>query len=327
MYFPPNGSNSWESQTASSIDWDEAKLQEVIKYVGESNAYGFIILHNGRIVTENYWNNWNKDSKYPINSVGKTVTAVLVGIAQQEKLLNINDKTANYLGTGFTRLSADKEQLITIRHQLTMTTGLNDEFDNESCTDPECLTFKADAGKRWAYHNAPYRLLHNVIEEASGVSFSAFTKTKLSDKIGMKNSDWTNHNLMLNTRDMARFGLLLLNQGNWNGASILSDKSYMQAISHTSQQLNQSYGYLTWLNGKPSYMLPLSQSIIKGPMVPQAPTDMIMAMGADDKKIYVVPSLNLVVVRHGDASGESTAGPSSFDNIFWGKLRLAIRKW
>jgi len=49
-----------------------------------------------------------------------------------------------------------------------------------------------------------------------------------------------------------------------------------------------------------------------------------MALGKDDKKIYVVPSLNLVVVRLGDAAGTPTLGPSSFDNEFWGKLKLAI---
>jgi hypothetical protein len=59
-------------------------------------------------------------------------------------------------------------------------------------------------------------------------------------------------------------------------------------------------------------------------MAPNAPADMIMALGKDDKKIYVVPSLNLVVVRLGDAAGTPTLGPSSFDNEFWGKLKLAI---
>jgi hypothetical protein len=55
---------------------------------------------------------------------------------------------------------------------------------------------------------------------------------------------------------MARFGLLMLNKGNWNGNVILSDTNYYNQMVNSSQTLNPSYGYLWWLNGKASYMLP-----------------------------------------------------------------------
>ena len=74
-------------------------------------------------------------------------------------------------------------------------------------------------------------------------------------------------------------------------------------------------------------MIPDLQTVVNGSLAPEAPADMLMALGKDDKKIYVVPSLDLVVVRHGDDDGTSVAGPSSFDNAFWAKLRLAIKKW
>ena len=93
---------------------------------------------------------------------------------------------------------------------------------------------------------------------------------------------------------------------------------------NTSQNLNLSYGYLWWLNGKASAMVPQSQIVFNTSLAPDAPADMIMALGKDDKKIYVVPSLNLVVVRLGDDAGTAPLGPSSFDNDLWLKLKAAI---
>jgi hypothetical protein len=74
-------------------------------------------------------------------------------------------------------------------------------------------------------------------------------------------------------------------------------------------------------------MIPTLQTVFAGSMAPDAPPDLLMALGKDDKKIYISPSLSLVVVRHGDDAGASVAGPSSFDNAFWAKLRLAIKAW
>lgn len=126
---------------------------------------------------------------------------------------------------------------------------------------------------------------------------------------------------------MARFGLLVMNKGKWGNEIVLSNNTFFNTMVSSSQNLNQSYGYLWWLNGKASFMLPTLQTVFNGFMAPDAPADLLMALGKDDKKIYVVPSLDLVIVRHGDDAGTSTAGPSSFDNAFWAKLRLAIKKW
>ena len=83
MYFPPIGSDTWETVTPQSLGWDITKLNEAIDYAGTKNTYGLIILYKGRIVTENYWNGWNKNTVYYIASAGKSVTAFLAGIAQQ----------------------------------------------------------------------------------------------------------------------------------------------------------------------------------------------------------------------------------------------------
>lgn len=324
-YYPAIGSDAWETKTAASLGWDVAKLNEAIAYAGTKNTYGLIILHKGKIVTENYWNSWAADTKYPINSAGKSVTAYLTGIAQQEGILDINNKTSTYLGVGWTSCPIAKENLITVKHQLTMTTGLEYNVPDENCLTPSCLTYKADAGSFWYYHNAPYRLLQDVVANASGVSFNQYTKTKLADKIGMKNFTWLNYILWLNTRDMAKFGSLILSKGKWNGQTLMTDQNYFNAMTSTSNNFNQAYGFLWWLNGKPSMMAPGSSLVLPVSLCPSAPADLIGALGKGDKKIYVIPSLDLVVVRHGDDTGDAALGPSSFDEGFWAKLKLAIR--
>ncbi len=325
-YFPPLTNDTWDTKTAASLNWDDTKLTEAFDYAGTKSTYGMIVLHHGKIVKEQYWNNWTTATKYALNSAGKSVVAFVAGVSQQEGTININNKTSQYLGVGWTSLPLIKENLITVRHQLTMTTGLEDNVPDDNCVTPSCLIYKSDAGTRWAYHNAPYRLMQDVLANASNKTWNAYCKEKLFDKTGMANSLWLNNIMYCTTRDAARFGSLILRKGEWNSTQLLTDQSYFTTMTNTSQNYNLSYGYLWWLNGKASTMVPGLQTVFNTSLVPNAPADMYMALGKDDKKIYVVPSLDVVVVRLGDnASGTSTLGPSSFDNELWGKLKLAMR--
>ncbi len=91
-----------------------------------------------------------------------------------------------------------------------------------------------------------------------------------------------------------------------------------------SQNINNSYGYLWWLNGKSSFMLPTTQTVFDGAMIPNAPNDMIMGLGANDQKMYIIPSKNMVVVRLGNQAGDATYSLSSFDNVLWEKINQVI---
>lgn len=324
LYFPPVGNTSWETTSPATLGWTDAQLNDLYSYLQTKNTKAFIILKNGKIVVEKYFGSFTADSNWYWASAGKTVTAMLTGIAQQEGLLNINHKTSQYLGTGWTSLPASKEDLITIRHQLTMTSGLDDNVPDNDCTLPACLAYKEDAGTRWAYHNAPYTLLDKVVESASGVSYNAYFQEKIRNKIGM-NGVWLRNgynNVLYSTpRSMARFGLLMLNKGKWDQTPILNDSVYFNAQVNSSQGLNQSYGYLTWLNGKSTHMLPTLQTVFSGAMIPTAPADMYAALGKNDQKVYVVPSQKLVVIRMGESAGNIQLAVSSFDSELWGKLK------
>ncbi|MGZ3764467.1 MAG: serine hydrolase domain-containing protein [Mucilaginibacter sp.] len=329
LYFPPVSGTAWQTSSPASLGWDETGLNNLYPYLQSKGTKAFIILKNGKIVTEKYFGTFTADSLWYWASAGKTMTGFLVGIAQQEGLLNINDRSSKYLGAGWTSEPLAKENLITIKNQLTMTTGLDDGVADPDCTLPGCLVFKADAGTRWAYHNAAYTLLDGVVEKASGLSYNAYFQQKIRDIIGM-NGAWiktpnSNNIYYSNARSMARFGLLLLNKGTWDSTPILRDTNYFNSQVNTSQSINLSYGYLTWLNGKSSNMLPQSQIVFPGSIIPNAPADLFAALGKNDQKIYVVPSQKLVIIRMGNTAGGVNPAGSDFDNELWGKLKPIIK--
>lgn len=253
MYFPPNGSEVWETKSVASLGWNPSAVQPLLDYLELKHSKSFLILVNGRIVMENYFNGHTATSPWYWASAGKTLTSTVTGIAQQEGLLNINNKVSDYLGTGWTSAPLAKENLITCKNLLSMNSGLNDALGDN--VDPANLQYVADAGTRWAYHNV-YVKLQDVVAQASGQTWVNYFNTKLRDKLGMTGGAWIDSGDGLNvywstSRNMARFGLMALNKGKWNGNEIVNE-TYFNAATSTSQNINLSYGYLWWLNGKSS---------------------------------------------------------------------------
>lgn len=319
MYFPPTGSNTWETKSLQSLQWNPSAQQPLLDYLEQKHSKSFMILINGRIVMEHYFNGHTATSNWYWASAGKTLTSTMTGIAQQEGLLNITNKVSDYLNTGWTSSPLAKENLITCKNLLSMNSGLNDALGDD--VSPANLQYTADAGTRWAYHNV-YVKLQDVIAAASGQSFSAYFNAKLRDKIGMNGLWVPNGDLSVywsDTRSMARFGLLMLNKGKWQNTQIINENYFTEATT-TSQSINQSYGYLWWLNGKSSYHLPQSQLQFNGSIIPSGSNDMFMALGKNDQKIYVIPSRKMVVIRMGDAADAVNLALSDFDDVLWQKI-------
>ena len=323
MYFPP--STTWETKSLPSLGWNESAVQPLKDYLVQSHSKSFMILVNGRIVMEEYFNGHNATATWPWNSAGKTLVSATTGIAQQDGLLNINNKVSQYLSAGWTSEPIDKENLITSRHLLTMTSGISDE---SNLVIKSNLTYLADAGTRWAYGNV-FQQLMNVVAAASNQEFETYFNAKLKNKIGMDGS-WNEGVIFTiyhsTTRSMARFGLLALNKGKWNNEQIINETFFTECTS-SSQDINPSYGYLWWLNGKSKYMVPGSQTVYQGALVSNAPVDMYAAMGAEDQRIYVIPSKNMVVIRMGDASDPENPNfaVSGFDSALWEKINAVIK--
>lgn len=324
MYFPSNTDSAWETKSLSSLGWNQNAVQPLKDFLIQKNTKSFMILVNGRIVMEEYFDGHTKTATWEWNSAGKTLVATIVGIAQQESLLNINNKVSQYIGTGWTSEPIEKENLITSKHLLTMTSGINDESELVIKSN---LTYLADAGTRWSYHNV-FQKLMDVVAQSSNQDYETYFNSRLKNKIGM-DGFWNNGLIFKiyhsNTRSMARFGLLALNKGKWNNELIINESFFNESIT-SSQNFNPSYGYLWWLNGKTSFMIPGEQTVFQGSLVPNAPADMYAAMGAKDQRIYIIPSKNMVVIRMGDASDPTNPNfaVSGFDDALWGKIKTMI---
>ena len=338
FYFPP-AISQWEQVLPAKVGWDTAKLNESLELAGKNNSSGVVILHRGRIMAERYWNldttGGLADGKgrsharvvvgrdaaghviEDVASAQKSVTSMLVGIAQHKGMLGLQDPVQKHLGAGWSKASPEQEKAITIRHLITMTSGLLDD-----------MKYEAPAGTRWRYNTAAYSCALRVVAAAAKKEPNDLTCEWLTGRIGMTSSSWVKRaglgaenpvnsvGFGTTARDLARFGLLILADGQWNGETVIADRDYLHAALHPSQELNPSYGYLWWLNGQ-SHVLRGAGLRANGPLIASAPADLVAALGAADRKLYVVPSLELVVTRLG------TTTSRSFDNDFWKCLMAA----
>jgi CubicO group peptidase (beta-lactamase class C family) len=334
VYFPPLTSSTWETTNSEELGWSTEQLDDLLEFVESKETRAFIILKNGKIVVEEYWNkgllglDFNANSNWYWASAAKTLTSFLVGQAEQDGRIDLEASSSLYLGNNWSSLTKEQEDRITVRHHLTMTTGLDDTNNDIHCTDPECLTYLAEPGSRWAYHNGPYTILDGILEGATDEDFDTYFERKLKNPIGM-DGFWTyqgyNHLYFSTARSMARFGLLMLNNGVWEGQKVIDNDDYLAASIESSQDINPSYGYLWWLNGKSHLMLPGLQLKFNQFLTPSAPAEMYAAMGKNGQFINIVPSENLVVIRMG-ASPDQSLVPTEFQDEVWKRLNEVMNK-
>lgn len=328
LYFPT--AEPWQTVPRKEAGLDKTAVRRALDFAMRRQSSGVIILHQGRLLAERHQQLADASRRYQLTVRGtddqghvvedvascqKSVTSVLVGIAQQKGLLRINDPVSNYLGTGWSKATADQESKITVRHLLTMTSGLTEQ-----------RTFEAPAGSEWRYNSAVYSRALTVVCRAADGTANELTKKWLTGPLGMHHSRWVERNFAGRTgvdanrlgfattaRDLARFGLLMLAGGQWRNQTILSDRDYLKASISTSQKRNPAYGYLWWLNG--TAQVKRGRRLLAGPLIPGAPDDLYAAQGALGRRCYVVPSRRLVVVRLGDSPDK--AGQKRFDVEFW----------
>lgn len=319
LYFPPTTGTLWDSILPSNLNYCQARIDSLYNYLQIKNTKSFILLKDGKRVLEKYFGTYTKDSLWYWASASKSLASFITGVAQQKGYININNQVSQYLGTGWTSAPLAKENLITVKHLISMNSGLEDApplpCDNED-TAKACLTYLVDAGTRWAYHTGAYRKVQDVVSSAVGQNYNVITNNWIESATGMSGT-WFQQVYYSKARDMARFGLLNLNKGIWNTDTIMKDTSYFRAMTNTSQNLNLAYGYLWWLNGKASLMTPGFQFVFPGTLMSNAPSDMYCALGKNDQKIYVVPSTKMVVVRQGNTAGGFNLAASAFDNVLW----------
>jgi CubicO group peptidase (beta-lactamase class C family) len=322
-------STSWETVDPASVGWDPVGLQAALDFAGQRSSLAMTMLLGGRVLAQQSWRRGPAVAT-DIASAQKSVVALLVGNLAAAGKLEINEPVATYLGPSWSQATPAQAAPITVRDLLTMTSGLSAR-----------LTFEATPGSRWFYNTNAYQQLVPLVEAVTGTTIDAVTRAEVFDPIGVSTASlWRDRRmngpfgidpngrriqaLVMTTHDMARVGLLVQRHGEWGSTRVLADPRFLEAATNTSQELNPSYGYLWWLNGKSAHVLPGPPRRRPGPLIPAAPTDLVAALGAADQKIYVSRALDLVVTRTGTMAGaRARAALSDFDGELWRRITAA----
>jgi CubicO group peptidase (beta-lactamase class C family) len=304
LYFPPM-KGKWETVSPEETGWKAAKLKIAMEYAGEQNSSGVVILYRGRILAEQYWELKSAEeerSRYKymlvkttsdgraiedVASVQKSVISFLAAIAREQGKLDLDRTASSYLGNGWSKASPKQEARITVRHLMTMTSGLN-----------EPLKYINPAGTVWEYNTRAYSMMVPVLTKVTNMGINQLTQTWLTGPTGMLESSWEprrwvqNHHaantigFATSARDLARFGLLVLAEGNWNGQVVLKNPKYLLEALKPSQNLKSSYGLLWWLVNRSWF--------------PEAPDKAVAALGRLSSIVFIVPNQQLVFIRLGD---------------------------
>ncbi len=285
-----------------------ARLDDVLH---GTNTRAFVVIHQDRVVYERYFGGAGPKTLETSFSVAKSFVSTLVGIAiDQGRIGSVDDPVTRYLPELAGRNQRFRQ--ITLRHLLTMTSGLR--YQESSFPSPRGddtstyygVDLRKEAlrhtqieqvpGHNWHYNNYNPLLLGLVLERATGMSVSNFMASRLWQPLGAAgDASWSldskrsgfekmESGLNATALDYARFGLLFLHGGEWNGRRIVSGEWIRTATRpHTRTDFPNPYGYFWWIDG-------------------QRP-DRFYAFGNYGQYIYVDPRADVVIVRLGNDWG------------------------
>ena len=305
-------------------------------YLKENNTSSFLVSEKGKIVVEKefkvrknlkpkslmFFNLLRHGliegrSQEDVASIQKSIVSILIGIAQQKGLIDINESVTSYIGS-WTQLSAEKESLIKVRNLLTMTSGLDVD-----------LNYNAEPGLKWLYNTRAYSQLINVLEKTSGLSINELSSEWLFDKLQMNETFWkerkkgrmgfpkdsAKYGLVTTAKDLLKFGEFILNGGEVGTDHVISDIDFFDDTFLKSQNMNEAYGYLWWLNNSKTHMT-WEKELSSGNLFSYAPEEAILALGLGSRVLAIVPSEELVLVRLG-----SFPDDKNFNNKLWDYLQ------
>lgn len=303
----PYGNLDQKDTVFSNIDY--VKLKAVVenafdkKDQKDKRTRSVIVIYKNKIIAEKYADGFNKNSRILGWSMTKSITGTLFGILQKQGKFDIMKAAP------IAEWATDERSKITTNDLLHMNSGLEWEEDYGKISDVTKMLFieedmtksqinKPLIGKpnnTWNYSSGTTNLLSGILRKQfkTHQEYLDFWYTNLLDKIGM-NSAIVETDMAGNfvgssygwatTRDWAKFGLLYLHKGNWNGEQIF-DESWAKYVSTPTNTSNGQYGAQFWLNA--------------GGRFPNAPKDMFYASGYQGQMVAIFPSHNLVIVRMG----------------------------
>jgi CubicO group peptidase (beta-lactamase class C family) len=329
----PRPGASWQKVAPAAAGLDAGKLEQIAATAKKGRSNCLVVVRDGKLAGEWYWHGTGPNSTQDVYSVTKSFASTLVGIAQDDGRLTVGDSASKWIlpwrSTG--------ANAVTVRDLLSMDSGREWSFFTdyfELLTAPDRTAYAvglkqtSPPGTVWAYNNAAVQTLEQVLDRATGREPASFAATRLFGPLGMAHTRMTAdragntqmfEGLRSSCRDLARFGVLMLNDGRWGGEQIVSRAWVAAATGRSSTPLNAAYGYLWWLNRKGVLSSPLAATTVgaaknpsrkHGRLVPGAPGDMYWALGLGNQVIQVDPGSRTVVVRLG--SVELNPQPPAF---------------
>ncbi|MBL8771126.1 MAG: serine hydrolase [Phenylobacterium sp.] len=310
-----------------------AAMEEVLDYARAQKTTGFLVVRDRRTLVERNWPAPEADAARfrasyayettpegalleDVASQQKSFVAILAAIAVDKGLLDVERPVSDYIGPGWSKAAPEQERAIRVIHLLTMCSGLG-----------EPLNYLAPAGSTFFYNTPAYAILKPVLAAVAGQPLETITRDWLTQPAGMRNTGWRPRpaafagvgnptGLVTSPRDVAIMGQVVLDGGRAaDGRRIVSEAGMKAMLSRSPA--NPAYGRLWWLNGGAYTVRPAGRA--EGPLIPAAPADLVAALGALDRKLYVVPSRRLIVVRMGLAAPDR-----DFDQQLWLRLARAL---
>jgi len=303
----PYGDNEPKDSVFATIDYTKlnAAVANAFDEKGQKNkrTRSVIVIYKDKIIAEKYAPGIDKNSKILGWSMTKSITATMFGILQKQEKIDINKPAP------IAEWANDERAKITVNDLLHMNSGLEWEEDYTKICDATQMLFQAEdmtqsqlhkplVGKpnaSWNYSSGTSNLLSGILRKQfkTHQEYLDFWYSALIDKIGMYSmlveTDMAGNYVgssysWATTRDWAKFGLLYLHKGNWNGEQLF-DESWAKYVATPTNGSNGKYGAHFWLNA--------------GGYFPDAPRDMYSANGYQGQKVFIIPSQDLVVVRMG----------------------------
>jgi CubicO group peptidase (beta-lactamase class C family) len=302
-YWPTQG---WQSSTPEEQGMDSEILAQMMEHINleKLNLHSLLVVRNGYLVSELYLYPYSAGQAHQVMSVTKSVLGTLVGIAlQQGRIKNVQQRVLSLLPEQEIANLDDQKKAITLAHLLTQTSGLD-------CPDipaPEEMYMEASEnwvqfmlgqpmaarpGSTFEYCNGATHLVSAILQNATGMSAREYANQVLFDPIGIgpiPEDRWPSdpqgvsvggYGLSLTPQEMAKLGLLYLNQGQWEGETIVPAKWVAAATtSHAARGEEKEYGYLWWTDPDKEWYA---------------------ALGRGGQHIFVYPAENLVVVFTAD---------------------------
>lgn len=308
--------SDWPAATAAEQAFDTKTFAGLDRSIAElADIRSVVVIRRGRLAFEYHRGGYTQDTLHSAESVTKSVLSALVGIAHAQGRIASLDQPVVALMPDLAIVNTDpRAQQLTVRHLLTMTTGLKGSerrfFDpKERAQFAMSRSFDSAPGATFRYDNPASDLLAAVLEKAVGERPAAYAQRHLFGPLAIEHSDWRvdergrdlgNTGLSLRTRDMAKLGQLFLQDGVWAGRQIVP-KDFVSAATQRQTTggppMGLAYGFMWWISpasapGRRTFMA----SGFGGQLVwVHQPLDLVVAVNSDVSEVSItrVQALNL----------------------------------